>query len=66
MKGIKTLKIAVFCSSSNQIDEKFQRFATPVLGGERTQKLLHHVRNMGSASDLKAFNALIYTTGVQS
>ena len=52
--------------SEAQIDEKFQRFATPVLGCERTQKLLHHVRNMGSASDLQAFNALIYTTGVQS
>ncbi len=52
--------------SEAQIDEKFTLFATPVLGEEHTQKLMHHVRNMGSAPDLQAFNTLIYTTGVQS
>lgn len=52
--------------SEAEINEKFQLFATPVLGKSHAKQLLNHVRNMGSAPDLQAFNALIYTTGVQS
>ena len=52
--------------SEEEIDQKFHLFATPVLGAKHTKKLLAHVRNMGLASDLIAFNALIYKTGVKS
>lgn len=52
--------------SEGEIDQKFHLFATPVLGAEHTTKLLKHVRNMGQAPNLNAFNALIYKTGAQS
>jgi 2-methylcitrate dehydratase PrpD len=52
--------------SEEDIDNKFLRFATPVLGMNHASKLMHHVRNMGDSPDLKAFNELIYTAGVKS
>ena len=52
--------------SDVEIDQKFHLFAMPVLGAEHTKNLLKHVRNMGQAPNLYAFNALIYKTGAQS
>lgn len=52
--------------SDSDIDEKFHLFALPVLGQLHTRQLYNHVRQMGSAADINAFNSLIYHTQLRS
>ena len=42
------------------INNKFDLFATPLLGALQTSTLRNYIRNMGDATDLTAFNSLIY------
>lgn len=48
--------------SESDIENKFYLFAEPVLGQQHTEQLFHHVRQMGSDTDINTFNSLIYAT----
>lgn len=47
--------------STQEIEQKFDRFAGPVLGENRSVELRSFIKGMGSGLDLSTFNRLVYS-----